>query len=96
MAGLSTEIIVRNELRPCWYKHTQKAMFHKWCDIAQVLEPSPLVYGHKGGQICYTYALIELQTGEMAKARPEDIIFADDKFSDSFFVPPYEQGECEK
>lgn len=96
MGGFSTEIIIRHEPRPCWYKHTQKAMFHKWCDIAQVLEPSPLVYGHKGGQLWYTVALIELQTGEMVKVMPEDIIFADDKFSDMFFIPPHEPGGCEK
>lgn len=37
----------------------REAIFHRWTELATVVEPSPLVGGHPGGQTNITLAIVE-------------------------------------
>lgn len=64
------------KLRPCTVDGV-KALFHRWEDYAAVLEPSPMVGGHPGGQIRYTYAIVELEDGQVKEVKPSKVVFSD-------------------
>ncbi len=66
--------------RPCLV-HMQKenvhALFHMFCMEAYPIEPSPLVGGTPGGQVCTTFALVEFDDGTVHRVGPTQIQFID-------------------
>lgn len=56
----------------------EKAYFHKWITIANVVPPSPRIGGTPGGQIQYTLGLIETKDGEVRKVEPSEIRFTEE------------------
>lgn len=64
------------KLRPCTVDGV-KALFHRWEEYAMVLEPSPMVGGHPGGQVRQTYAIVELENGQVKEVKPSKVVFSD-------------------
>ena len=64
------------KLRPCTVDGV-KALFHRWEDFAAVLEPSPMVGGHPGGQVCETYGIVEMEDGQVREVKPSKVVFSD-------------------
>lgn len=88
MAAFNNEIVIKIEVRPCLYGTAEKnkpALFHKWVEETYIVPPSPMVGGHKGGEIKETRALIELENGHMMKAKASEIKFVDNKFQEYIF-----------
>lgn len=54
------------------------AYFHKWNEYMDVIEPSPMIGGHPGGQIKYTLGLVEYTNGTVEEVVPCSIIFLGD------------------
>jgi hypothetical protein len=79
MANLSSEIIIRADLRPC-IVNNRKALFHKWSDKSKVVSPSPMVGGPVGGVINYTVGIIEYEDGVVTECYPYEIRFVDGEF----------------
>ena len=70
----------RYQLRPCHISADnirKKALFHCWSFNSEVIGPSPMIGGHKGGTIAYTTALVELEDGRVLDVFPDNIIFDD-------------------
>lgn len=57
----------------------KKALFHKWVEERQPIGASPMVGGHKGGEIATTMAIVEYMDGRVEKVLPEQIRFLDTK-----------------
>ena len=57
----------------------EKAWFHRWEDYAAVIEPSPMVGGHPGGQLRETYAIVEMEDGRIREVKPTKVVFTDTK-----------------
>lgn len=76
MAALESEITVKMEMRPCMVKG-RKALFHRWVDRSECIEPSPLIGGHNGGVAAWTDALVEYEDGTVAEVAPRYIKFLD-------------------
>lgn len=72
------------EYRAC-YVNGKKALFHKWCENAQPLEPSALAFGHKGGQLWHTLGLIEYEDGTVKFVDPFCIKFCDNLMKQYYF-----------
>lgn len=72
------------KLRPCLV-NGEKALFHKWIESKYFVEPSPMVGGTIGGQVCNNFALIEYANGSVSVCKPENIVFLDDVFSEYYF-----------
>lgn len=64
------------KLRPCMVDG-EKALFHRWEDYATVLEPSPMVGGHPGGQLRETFAIVEMESGQVMEVKPTKVKFED-------------------
>jgi hypothetical protein len=75
---------VEIELRPCLVSG-QKALFHRWVDISNVIEPSPMIGGHGGGVIKSTLGLIEYEDGATGLVHPTTIVFKDEKIKEFMF-----------
>ncbi len=54
-----------------------RGLFHAWSHYARVIDASPLMGGHPGGQISDTYGIVELADGSVIQVRPEKIKFLD-------------------
>ena len=65
-------------LRPCTVDGVN-ALFHRWEDFATVLEPSPMVGGHPGGQLRETFAIVEMEDGQIREVKPSKVVFKDTK-----------------
>lgn len=72
------------ELRPC-LASSQKALFHKWIEIRDIVEPSPMIGGHNGGIVSSTLGLIEYDDGAIGMVHPSTIVFKDNKIKDFMF-----------
>lgn len=81
--GLTNEIILKKELRPC-IVNGQKALFHGWEQKADVIPPSLMRSGHSGGEIRLALGIIEREDGTIHKAYPEEIRFIDMAVNDYF------------
>lgn len=46
-------------MRPCIVQNKYKALFHRWEDRADVIDPSMSIGGAPGGQITRTLAIVE-------------------------------------
>lgn len=55
----------------------RKAIFHRWIEVATVVEPSPLVGGSSGGQTNITLAIVEYKNGKVEQVYPGEIKFLD-------------------
>ena len=58
-------------------KVQRKALFHKWDEIKQVIDASPMIGGHPGGQIAYTLGIVEFMDGTVGQVSPGYIKFLD-------------------
>ena len=58
-------------------KVQRKALFHKWDEIKQVIDASPMIGGHPGGQIAYTLGIVEFMDGTVGQVHPGYIKFLD-------------------
>lgn len=69
---------VRKELRKCRVKNgdkEQRAWFHGWVEIANVIEPSLIFGGRNGGQNKYTVGLVEYTDGTVEEVAPYRVVF---------------------
>ena len=85
MAG----ILVEHKLRPCYIDRSskkkvqkEKALFHGWSQISNVVEPSPMIGGAPGGTISYTTGIVEFEDGHVEEVFPEAITFVVGIFSE--------------
>lgn len=62
----------------------RNAFFHKWVTRKNVVEPSPLIGGHPGGQIQFELGIIEFEDGTIAEVAPHQIKFIDGKVKGIF------------
>lgn len=44
-----------------------------------VVEPSPMIGGHSGGQMSLTLAIVEYEDGTVHEAYPHEVVFTDKK-----------------
>ena len=84
MAALSSEIIIKQELRPC-IANDKKALFHRWNERREIIAPSLLKGGHGGGVLQAVFGLVEYEDGTMAEIFPENIRFLDNKAKEYCF-----------
>lgn len=85
MAG----ILVEHKLRPCYIDRSskkkvqkEKALFHGWSRISNVVEPSLMIGGAPGGTISYTTGIVEFEDGHVEEVFPETITFVVGIFSE--------------
>lgn len=76
MAALESRITLETEKRPCIAKG-RAALFHRWIERSEVVEPSPLLGGHNGGVVTWTAALVEYEDGTVGEVLPQNIKFLD-------------------
>lgn len=70
---------ITESLRKCT-ADGRKAIFHRWCDVSQIVPPSPMMGGHGGGVVRDTYAIVEYEDGSIGRISPERIKFSDNLF----------------
>lgn len=66
------------KLKETWTEQ-QKALFHRWVEERQLIDASPMVGGHPGGEIATTLAIVEYMDGRVERVLPEQIRFLDTK-----------------
>lgn len=67
---------MENDTRPCLVgKEQRKARFHCWSHQSWVVEPSPMMGGHPGGQIATTRAIVEYEDGRVDEVAPKTVTF---------------------
>lgn len=66
----------KNRLRLCVVEG-KKALFHKWVEVRQLIDASPMIGGHPGGEIAMTLAIIEYMDGSVGEVMPTSIKFLD-------------------
>lgn len=70
-----------NSTRPCVIKVDEKksvqATFHRFCEHAYVVEPSPMIGGAPGGQISVPLAIVEYEDGTIHYVNPTQVTFTD-------------------
>lgn len=69
-------MVNRNELRLCKVKD-EIGYFHCWEQWANVVDASPMVGGHPGGQVSYVMGIIEFDNG-VRRVDPTLIKFCDE------------------
>lgn len=72
------EIARRNRFRLCMVGKEQ-AIFHRWTEERQLVDASPMIGGHPGGEIASTLAIVEYMDGRVERVLPEQIRFLDTK-----------------
>lgn len=84
MAQLTSEIIMKQERRPCLVTtggrdepDERPALFHLFAPVAEVIAPSCLRGGHNGGQLAGIMALVEFSDGTLATVEPSRVRFLD-------------------
>lgn len=78
MGKISDITITQSEMRTC-LAGGKPALFHRWCDVAEIVPPSPLRGGHQGGMVCDTFALVEYEDGSTAMTHYTKIKFTDNR-----------------
>ena len=79
-------------LRPVTLKDGREGQFHDWQFTSYLVARN--VVTKEGGQVSYTQGIVELNTGEVILAKPEDITFND---TDQLCIPDeYENEEGEQ
>lgn len=59
------------------------ALFHRWCDISEIVPPSVMVGGHGGGVVQDTFGIVEYLDGSVARVKPERIVFVTESADNS-------------
>lgn len=59
------------------------ALFHRWCDISEIVPPSVMVGGHGGGVVQDTFGIVEYLDGSVARVKPERIAFVTESADNS-------------
>ena len=75
-------------LRPCLIdteENLAKAWFHRWTERNEFIPPSPMIGGHSGGMLKYTFALVEFEDGHVGEVAPERVKFTDTEFRDTIY-----------
>lgn len=62
----------------------KNALFHKWTTRKQVIGQSPMIGGHPGGQIEFTFGLVEYEDGTIEEIVPAEITFIDGRIKELF------------
>ena len=75
------DILIKQELRPCKVG-SLKALFHRWIEESDVIEPSLMIGGHPGGVVRMTFGIVEFEDGSIGKHSPYEIKFIDNNFND--------------
>lgn len=75
MAKLN-DIAVKHELRLCKVGD-ELGCFHTWEQWANVVDASPMVGGHPGGQVSYVMGIVEFDNG-VRRVDPVKIKFCDE------------------
>lgn len=74
-------------LRPC-YIDGIKAMFHRFSECSEIIKPSPMIGGHKGGILRWAVAIVEYENGIVSEVEVTKVRFADGgNFKDVRFIP---------
>lgn len=71
----------QNEYRICKVEG-KKALFHRWNEHCDVVEPSPMIGGTPGGQIKYITGIVEFEDGSIKEVYPAKITFKDNKLKE--------------
>ena len=79
------------KLRPCLYG-TDRALFHGWFQVSEIVPPSNLRGGHSGGVVADVFGLIETEGGYMIKVRPNVIQFVDNGIFQEYDFTSVESG----
>ena len=69
-----------------------KALFHCWGYRSELVDASPMIGGHPGGQVSGTFAIVKCEDGTIHKVEPTQIQFADNAMSEYAF-PEMEEKE---
>lgn len=85
MASLDSRITIHRELRPC-IVNGQKALFHQWEDVSEIVPPSPMRGGHQGGTLREVFGIIEREDGTVCECYPYEIRFVDGKIEEYAFI----------
>ena len=72
------DITIAPEVRTC-IADGKPALFHKWCDVSEIIAPSCLRGGHQGGVASDTLALVEYEDGSTAQIHCTKIKFTDNR-----------------
>ena len=79
---LKSPITVSNsEYRKCMVDG-ERALFHRWHEFCDVVDASPMIGGHPGGQIKYTLGTVEYEDGTIEEVAPHKIKFCDDRIKE--------------
>jgi hypothetical protein len=63
------------KLRLCKINNN-KAFFHRWSEVSQIIEPSKMIGGHVGGVVKRTVGIIEyVHDGSVHECYPHEIVF---------------------
>ena len=87
MAEIAGKFLIETEKRPC-IVNGKNALFHRWSDRAEIIEPALAIGGHSGGVMKWTVGIIEYEDGQVSEALPRNIKFLD--------PPHYEYFEREE
>ena len=80
MPAPGTKIVTRigDQERACLWRG-ERAIFHRWVEVRQIVPPSVMVGGHAGGVVSDIFALVEIEGGSMTYSEPKDVQFIDTK-----------------
>ena len=63
-------------LRPC-IVNGKPALFHRWADWSEIVEPAIMRGGHGGGVVRAALAIVEFEDGAVGRVLPEKVRFLD-------------------
>ena len=64
------------DLRPC-IVNGKPALFHRWADWSEIVEPAIMRGGHGGGVVRAALAIVEYEDGTVGRVLPEKVRFLD-------------------
>ena len=79
-------VIIRKE-------EVHKALFHCWNYRSELVDSSPMIGGHPGGQVSGTFAIVEYEDGTIHEVEPTQIRFVDNAMSEYAFPESNESRE---
>ena len=62
-----------------------KALFHCWSYRSELVDVSPMIGGHPGGQVSGTFAIVEYEDGTVHEVEPTQIQFVDNAMREYTF-----------
>lgn len=64
--------------RPCIKRKTkEKCFFHLWSHESRLVDASPMIGGHPGGNISETLGILEFEDGHIETLPPSEFYFCD-------------------